>query len=217
MILPLAFVVGLVAGGATHGTFRALARLRLDHVGVVAAALAMQIALGAAGLHPSTARSVIVIGSDVAVGWFLACNAAAHQGRALRAGFGLLATGWLANLAAMAANGGMPVSRAAMREAGLPASFQPAAGHLAKHGLATAATLLPYLGDVIPLRALRAVVSPGDCAMALGLVLVLAGAMHLSTRGQPAGFDDPCQETSSSLISRLPEHLRRWSLLDDRP
>lgn len=90
---------------------------------------------------------------------------------------GLLAAGWLLNLAAIVPNGGMPVSLHAAREIGAPAHIDVTEGNLYKHVPASGETALPWLGDVVPVRALGSVISVGDVVMFLGLVLAVGSGM----------------------------------------
>ena len=113
--------------------------------------------------------------STALVGLWLAANLPRRPSIA-RLPFGLLAAGFALNVAVMAPNQGMPVSRAALDAVGAPAAADVAAGNLDKHVAMDGDTALPWLGDVVALPPLRMVVSAGDLVMAGGIVL-LVGVM----------------------------------------
>ena len=113
--------------------------------------------------------------STALVGLWLAANLPRRPSIA-RVSFGLLAAGFALNVAVMAPNHGMPVSRAALDAVGAPAAGDVAAGNLDKHVAMDGDTALPWLGDVVALPPLRMVLSAGDLVMAGGIVL-LVGVM----------------------------------------
>ncbi len=160
--------VGLLRGGRLGR----LAELRLRAPLLVATALLLQ---AGAGLLPANRRLASVALSYVLVGGWLVANAAGRPAP-LRRAVGLLAAGWLLNVVPMAANGGMPVSTHALERAGVP-HMDVEDGHLFKHVPASAATVAPWLGNVIPVRAVRGVVSVGDIAMLAGVALFVASGM----------------------------------------
>lgn len=84
-----------------------------------------------------------------------------------RAGLLIACVGLVANMVAIGANGGMPVSQPAMASIGSTAIDIDDA----RHTYADDATRLRFLGDVIPLG--NKVVSPGDILLAAGLSLFL--------------------------------------------
>ena len=172
-LLVVALVPGLVAGWAVGGRLGRLAELHLRAPGVIFAAAALQLALVFA---PTGLRPAGLIVSSVLVGVWLVLNAG-RRTPLLAVAVGLLALGWILNLAAMIPNRGMPVSGAAMASIGAPPETDVADGSLYKHVAADRHTTLPWLGDVIPVRPLGAVVSAGDIVMAIGVALVLVGGM----------------------------------------
>lgn len=186
LLLPLAVVVGLGLGRLSGGRLAGLTRLRSRYIYVVAAALGAQVVVGQLTLRPNVnepVRVVIVIASDLLVGLFLFLN---RQGtsRGVRCGLTTIAIGWLGNLLPMAIFGGMPVLERALQEAGL-ARLAVGRGHLGKHLLLRSRAqihglkfAMSYLADDIPVRALSAVVSPGDIVMGVGIAVVVAAAMH---------------------------------------
>jgi hypothetical protein len=175
MLLPaLAVAVGFATGLATGGRLRVLGDLRFRRNGVLAAALGMQFVLG---WIPDAVRTPAMLASYGAAGAWIAWNCRGRP-RPLVAAFGLLVAGWALNLAVIAANGGMPVSRHALDVAGASQSFDVRESNLYKHVPADTDTLLRPLGDVLPVPPLRTVVSVGDILLFVGTASALAVAMH---------------------------------------
>lgn len=186
LILPLAAVVGVVAGFALGGRLTGLADLGLRACGLVWAGLALQLGLGLAPLQSLSAgsRFAVVAASYVLVGAWLVVNAVAHS-RGRRVALGLLAAGWAMNLAVMAPNGGMPVSASALERIGAPGDLAVEEGHLWKHVPMSPSTVVPWLGDVVPVAFLRSAVSAGDFVMVAGIVALVAAAMAAAGERPP--------------------------------
>lgn len=172
-LFAIAVAVGLAAGYARDGRLGRLGQLRLRAPVFAGSALALQ---AGAGLVAPSRRFALVAVSYVLVGAWVVANA---RGRALaiRLGLALLALGWLMNVVPMAAHRGMPVSAHALDAAGLSADYDVADGHYYKHVLDRRSTPVDWLGDVIPVRPLGAVISLGDVALLAGIALCLSGAM----------------------------------------
>ena len=174
MLLLVTLATGTVIGYLRGGRLRHLARVPLAAVALVWVAFVAQAALSfaPADLSGVPLRYVIVSASYVLVAIWIAM--------ALRTGASslplvLIGTGWLANSIVMAANGGMPVSLRAARAVGRPTDVE--SGGFYKHVPASADTTLGWLGDMIPVAALHAVVSVGDLFLAAGIALFIALAM----------------------------------------
>ena len=166
--------VRLVRGGRPHQ----LLGLRLRAAPLAWACLAAQLALGIAGEGPSPlVRDVVLVASYAGIGLWLAVNAAAHRGGA-GAGFALLLAGWLLNAVPMALNDGMPVSSAALRAAGA-GEVAVDEGHLWKHVPATGETEVAWLGDVVPVAPLGAVISIGDVLLLGGVGTVVSTGVRV--------------------------------------
>lgn len=125
---------------------------------------------------PPQARVVVVFVSYITVGSWVVLNAR-NRPRSLRAAFLLIGAGWAMNTAVMVPNGGMPVSGDALVGLGAGATYDVASGHLYKHVLADGSTEMAWLGDILPVAPLRAVISVGDVLMAVGVVLLMSSAM----------------------------------------
>ena len=132
---------------------------------------------------------MLTAGAFASAGWFLVSNLRGRSGL-LRVGLAVLALGWASNVLVISANGGMPLSSVAYRASGQPGV--PDAGHGGFYRITVAdeETHLRFLGDVLPVPALRNVFSPGDLLLALGLGMCVAGAMaprQLRQNSLPSG------------------------------
>lgn len=172
-ILPVAAVCGLVIGLARGGRLGGLAELRFRAPLLLCVAFLAQVGLGAV----SPGQRFVVVGfSYTLVGAWLVLNARRQHGR-VRLALGVLTVGWLLNMLPIVLNGGMPVSLHGLRHVGAPATISVTEGHLYKHVPADRHTLLPLLGDVIPVRPFGSVISLGDIVMFAGLTGVVVAAM----------------------------------------
>lgn len=89
-------------------------------------------------------------------------------------GVTVLLAGILLNMAVILLNGGMmPVDAAQAAAVGLPMDSRP----LPRHQPLTERTILPVLGDVIPVAPLRKVVSIGDLVAGIGIFLSIQDLM----------------------------------------
>lgn len=153
------------------------------------AALGLQYAAGLEPLDGGRFEHPVVLASHAVVAVWLTVNVVSQAGWR-RLGTGLALAGWLLNLAVMLPNGGMPVSRPAMAEAGRVVT-DVTDGHLSKHVPLDGDTVLPQLADIHPLPALRLVYSAGDVVLLAGLLVILAAAWTpaalTSQRSSPDG------------------------------
>lgn len=169
MLLVL-LVMTLAAGLAllTGGTFTRLADNALTSLHWLGAAASCQLAGSLAGgvFYP-----ICLVASAVCMGVFLRLNL-------LRPGVALLALGFGSNALVVALNGAMPVSLSTLTRAGLDGSPAQVAAD-PRHEVLGAHTVLPWLGDVVPvaLPRLGQAVSPGDVLIAAGAGLLLYAGM----------------------------------------
>ena len=174
-LVAVALLVALAAGVLAGGRLHRLAEVRLRSRRLVAAALAVQL-VGA-----------LVGGRLHALG--LACSAllaAAFllRNRGLR-GTGLVAAGLALVALVVGVNGAMPVSEAAASRAGADVQ-EVLSGQDPRHERQTAATRLPWLGDVVPVPLpWPEVVSPGDVLVAAGLAQLVVLGMRGAQRPAP--------------------------------
>jgi Family of unknown function (DUF5317) len=165
MFLVVLVLLSALAVPLLGGRLGALAEVRPRLPLLLPAALGLQLAaLSLPGL-PAGLRPAVHLASYLVGGAFVLAN------RQLP-GMALVAAGGLANLAAIAANGGvMPASPAALATAGLPAG-----GPGFANSAALAHPRLAFLGDVLAVPAdwpLANVFSVGDVAIALGAVVAI--------------------------------------------
>jgi Family of unknown function (DUF5317) len=166
MILIVLAALCMITVPLTGGSLGRLANLQLRWLWMAPLALALQVVIitiapgGNAALH-----AVLHIGTYVLIGLFLWRN------RDIR-GAPVIGFGALLNTLAIVANAGvMPASLAAQRLAGLSETgggFHNSAALLHPH--------LLWLGDIIPVPGpLPNVLSPGDCIIFAGMLLLLHG------------------------------------------
>lgn len=164
MTLPLIGVV-LAVGIALlrGGRFSHAAHNDLHWLPVLVTGLLLQTlldALAARDLVGDAGTVALLVVSEAAVLGFCIRNW-------YRDGMLLIGLGFTLNVLVILANGGMPVGQDAIRAMGGDPSTAVLAG---KHHLATAATALPWLADVIPLRPIDLIVSVGDVVLIAGMV-----------------------------------------------
>lgn len=156
-VVAVAVAFALVRGGSLD----ALARTQFRWLSVLFGALVVQAAFDI--WDPSwlddTGDVVILVGSNVAVAVFLAVNWSLP-------GMPVASAGMLLNAIVISANGAMPVSSRSAQIAGHEGPLTDAGF---KHELLGPDTLLPWLGDVIPIPVLQTVISVGDVLLALGI------------------------------------------------
>ncbi|TCN34993.1 hypothetical protein EV644_11714 [Kribbella orskensis] len=164
LLVFLIMLLAAVAALLTGGRFTRLADNTLTGVHWLAAAATGQLLGSVTG---GIAYPVGLIGSAVCIGVFLRLNV-------FRPGVALLAVGFGANALVAALNGAMPVSVAALERAGLDRFVEDP-----RHELSGVQTLLPWLGDVVPvaLPGNGQAVSPGDVLIAAGAGLLLYAGM----------------------------------------
>ena len=106
------------------------------------------------------------------------------------------------NAAAIAANGRMPYSESALVSAQVTAEQRARGERSPKHVAADDATRLSWLGDVIPVRPIKKVVSLGDLILLAGVAALLAAAMRPPVAGRR---DRATRAPSPALPHRRPE------------
>jgi hypothetical protein len=186
-------IVSVLVGLARGRSLRNLLDHRFHALGWFFGALTLQLFLGTEYAETLTGVRMIApllnLGSMVILLWALWSNGVLAGARVAFAGVAL-------NLAVIFANGGkMPVSADAATAVGMPASRIAflAAGRSLTHRLLRPDTKLAWLGDVLYLPK-PVVQSPlfslGDIVLAIGLFLLIQGAMATSQVEKPSGHVD---------------------------
>jgi hypothetical protein len=191
-------MLGLILAGGLVATIVALALGgRLENLGAVrlratwlmvpalaATLLPVFVSLTSRGDRLVTALAFIVVGA------FLALNIKAGRG-VFRAGLIMIALGWAMNFVVILANGGMPLSSSAYAASGQTAAASPGHGGFYRIVSADDGTRMRFLGDVIPIRVLRNVLSPGDLILAAGFAVAIGGALSLRPAASPTSRGEP--------------------------
>jgi hypothetical protein len=144
-------VIGLIAGLALRRDWRPLERLEIRALPFLFIALfARVLGLVVPGFGLSLeVLAIATIGLGALVNWRIA-------------GMAIIALGSGLNLLVIVLNQGMPVGSDALLSAGAEFPRDPL------HVAMVSSTILPALGDIIPLSPLRGVYSVGDLVIALG-------------------------------------------------
>ncbi len=185
IIIIVATSLALLLGGSLE----AIARTRFRYVWLLFAGLGIQLVFSywSPTFIGDRAGLAILLVSNAAVALFLALNARLP-------GLVIASTGLLLNVAVIFSNGAMPVSASAARASGVTAKHFSIGG--IKHERMTDNTLLPWIGDVIPIPGVEEVASIGDVVLALGigrLIFVRARTRDEETgsgheEGRPTGL-----------------------------
>ena len=182
----LAFLAGVVAR-LRGGSLNDLAETTFKWNPLLVFGLVFQIVFIAwdpEWLGDAGGLGVIVISNLSVAAWLFA-------NRALP-GLGLAAAGMALNLLVIVGNGAMPVLESSARHAGVEDRLETAG---LKHERLDDDTVLPWLGDAIPVPPFREVLSVGDVVLALGLARVVEARMMV---GRKARHSAPRGEGSSS-------------------
>ncbi|HEV8296299.1 MAG TPA: DUF5317 family protein [Acidimicrobiales bacterium] len=161
----LAILGGLFVGLMRHGRLRNLTLLRVRWWPALALGVAVPALVDR--FDPPAAVPLVVIG--------LVALLAFAVGNVHIVGMSVVAIGVLANLAPVVANNGMPVRAEALVDAGLAARDELDRVHI--HGaqrLERAGDHITWLGDVLPVRETRQVLSFGDLLILAGVADVAA-------------------------------------------
>ena len=156
-VAAVAGLYGLVRGGSLEG----VASTRFYFVWLVFAGFVVQIGftLWNPGWLTDAGELAVLVVSNLLVASFLAVN------RRLP-GMLLAAGGLVLNVLVIASNGAMPVFLEAADVAGTDLA---SADFGIKHEPLHDDTILPWLGDVIPLPGMSTLISAGDIVLALGI------------------------------------------------
>ena len=180
--------LGLVAGLLARGTLAGLKELHFRLIWVLFLSLIIAI-LPLFSDSINEHRRVLLLVAMAGVLVFLAANIVTMKGET-RTGMLIITLGWALNFLVISLNAGMPLSRWAYSRSGQTEAITQGKGGFYREVLAGPHTKLRPLGDMIPIRAIRQVVSIGDIFLMLGIAFVIAAAMRTVRRGtrveQPA-------------------------------
>ena len=164
-MLP-ALVAGVAVGLAMGGRLPNLSLTGLRLLPLLVVGVLLQAASGLVG--PMAAP--VLITSDAALLLFALANFR-------RTGMLLVAAGIALNLLPIATDGGMPVSRHAAAQ--LVSSQRLEHTRLSgKHHFARPHDSFLALSDIVPVPALRTIVSPGDIVLSVGMAAVIASLLR---------------------------------------
>jgi hypothetical protein len=158
IIAVLTTVIALLRGGSLES----LAATKVKWLWLVWVGLIAQV--GFRILEPpwltDTWGLIVLASTNLVIVWFMVLN---RQ----QPGMILVAVGLLMNLVVITANEAMPVSDYVFEVIDIDESALDSAGF--KHERMTGETVLPWLGDVVPIPPLREVWSIGDFVLAAGI------------------------------------------------
>jgi hypothetical protein len=178
VIFGTPIALGVVIGWLAGGSIRGLNTFPLKWFGLVWVAAACQVAQYSLGLftdHPHSVQNVGLLAVMYgACGAFMARNWSNTTGR-LHTGLVFLAGGFLLNAVPIALNGRMPYS-------GRAADYLGLSGDTGKGVRIGPGTHLGWLGDVIPVPGVRAIISVGDLVLVVGIVITLVALMANAPR-----------------------------------
>ncbi|MEV6304451.1 DUF5317 family protein [Actinoplanes sp. NPDC051861] len=164
-------LAGVASGYALSGRLAGLAALRPRALWLLWVAVAAQICQR---WSPAGIPMLAIVFALVLV--WLMVNLRQRE-PVLRVAGAAIALGVLLNGAAILANGRMPYSPTAAAAAGASTPRETP-----KNVPAGPDSRLTLLADVVPVPALRAVISPGDILIGTGVALAIAGAMRSARR-----------------------------------
>lgn len=173
VVVILCLVIALLQGGSLES----LAATNFRVPWLLFGSLAVQVAAVVAAPEwlEGTPGLAVILGTNLATGVFLWMN------RKL-AGTGLAALGLVLNVIVISANGAMPVNERSAEVAGIQRSVSDAG---VKHEVMDEDTILPWLGDTVPIPRAGEVLSVGDVVLALGIGrLVYSRTRGASARGR---------------------------------
>lgn len=177
VLAGFALFAGVVSGLISRGRFSNLADIPMRYSALVLVWLA-----GMTLADPLGNRLGGSAGQNVGFGLYLVGLAALVMFAVINAvhmpGMWLLAIGALANFVVCANNHGTPYSITALHKAGVTAvNYTDVATTTATKHPERPGDQLKFLGDVVPIRVLKTVVSPGDLLFAFGLASVTANGL----------------------------------------
>ncbi|HUH07231.1 MAG TPA: DUF5317 domain-containing protein [Egibacteraceae bacterium] len=168
-LVLLTVVAAMAIGYVVGGRLANMASVSLRGTWLLAVAVAAQgilAAVSGAGGPVTSVGPALLLTSHAALLGFMWRN------RWLP-GMPLIFIGIVMNIAVIAANGAMPVSREAILAISPDAAFDPG-----KHRILEDGDRLTFLADLYPVRPIRAVISLGDVLLAVGAAQLVVALMR---------------------------------------
>lgn len=164
--------VAIIGGLLRHGSIDRLAGTRFRVLWLLWAGFAIQIGaqIWSPGWLTESWELAVLLVSNALVAMFLISNFRLP-------GIALAAAGLTLNVLVIGLNGAMPVAESASEGAGIKRTLEQAG---LKHELLDSNTLLPWLGDVLPIAFFREVLSVGDILLASGIAYLIYARMTRS-------------------------------------
>lgn len=169
LLFVIPVIAGLVIGLLSGGRIRTDADAGLRATWLLWAAAAVQVG-GLATRSPGVPTLLAVYA--LVLCW-IGVNLPGRT-LAVRLGLSGVLVGLVANGLAIAVNGRMPYAPAAAAAVGIADGTSSM-----KNAPASVETLLPWLGDVLPVAPLGAVISIGDIAIAVGIAVLVPALMTI--------------------------------------
>lgn len=187
MVTPvvITLLVSIILGTLIGGRLQSIASLRITAIPLSFAALAYMVAGPFIKLNGVSHRLALA-SAYLTMAVFLVLNFKRNTG-GIRLGIAIVALGWVLNATVIVANGGMPLSLHAYALSGHRGAPTPGEGGFFKIVLADDHSVLRRLGDVIPIRPLRQVLSVGDLVLLAGMGLVVVNAMKTQPENAASG------------------------------
>jgi hypothetical protein len=202
-----ALVVGVALGFATGGRASNINRRTLELVWLLAVSVALQALAEILDLSDSLGLSMVLV-SYVGLAAFAVANIRL-------VGMPVVLVGLLCNLTVITVNGGMPVSEDAILASRTAAPDELASLDFgAKRHLEEDDDLITFLGDVVPVRATREVLSFGDLILAFGIADVLFRLLKPVELSRRRNDDDEPDRDVLDLGGRHAEHQRDHHLVE---
>lgn len=172
----IALAAGVSVGLIARGQLRALHDVKIRGTWLIYLSVLVGIAMPLLLSPPKGLGRALVLASYLGILAVLLLNL--RERTRIAPGLVVFTLGWVLNFAPIAANGAMPLSLWAHREAGRTDVPTPGRSDFFKVVVAGPGTSLRQLGDAIPIRPLGLVVSAGDLVMMIGVATTIALGMR---------------------------------------
>lgn len=179
-LVAVPIVVGVAVGYTLGGRLRRLADVPVRATSLLWLAAVLQfVHFDVAGTREAVEAALhmsLMVPIFGLVGVWALVNLPGRS-RTVQAAVALVLIGGAMNAVAIAANGRMPFSEAALVAANVSDEQRARGERSPKHVAADETTRLLWLGDVIPVRPVAKVVSIGDIVLLLGVAAAVSGGM----------------------------------------